>query len=1654
MVTVPRGTSNNNPGNIRHSSDTWRGMRLEQSDDNFVQFDTPHFGIRAATRNFQTSFSKHGNDTVRELITRWAPPVENDTEAYIAFVTDSMGVSDDEPLAITNPATMRKLLDSVFQFEGTVAGTYGDDIFNNAIRDGLGLPPAILNPAITDGIAKSPDTVAKNLSLANRFNITLGQLENLDQEAVSRQDQITTITQAVEEAPATAGFLSQPDAMSLSHDVVEELTLIEDAVNVGRAFIGSPIDDVFGGSLRGIGDISGIAARKMEEYYDVAGLSDLRRSVQLGFGPLWMDPSFFRTMNDALTAVGETLGEIGEAIKPPPEETTLASDIAGGLGQVAAHITIAVATGGLSSAANLATLFGQGVDIQSQRLEQADIDPVSSEADLARIGGGIVTAATERIGLGVLFKRIPLKIRGRIWRALAGLGTEATQEVLEGVAHNLIALGLYDPGQDIFQGAEKDGVIGGSVGFIVGLILPGKGGSRSIRSHKSLEKADQLIQESRLKSRSPEHSADHAVEIAAEYGIERVFIPIQDVVDFASKHEEGADVALRQLGITETTQINEANEIEVDGGIFATNILGTPNYAALGDSIRMETRRKSAKEAAEAIADNSDIILEQVEETEEDAGRTDISSGLKKRVAQLINKTKEMSPKEIINEVAQTPVDVTNVVDALVIEAEEKALDVTEIQRKGREKELNLQLSNLDGQILAVAKDIEQRLNEGRPIKAADAKLERLTKKRDEFVVEQEKLEQGEEVGKKTIRVKASQIKAIETQTTRKTIAAVRRGFQRGRKLARADAKSARRQFVQIIKESGIQSQAKFLKRLVGLDTTEQLNKILPKLESQLVSELEAQQRRELLSEITNQLKGTQSPQQEGKFDPDTQALLDTAREVNTMSRKEAAFELDEALKNDSPSPASVWRNQMLAIAAKEDFITNDDLRDALSNIVNLKTEGQTAAAKRIEKLRNEVQKTRDTMVEATLQGSPIKREDTSTVAKRLNRRAKRLGAFGSALWNAWDDTLDIVFNKKGVDGRFINSLTMTRELLNVRVRIHKWQTQMTNKAIEIYGLKSQTALVKKLYDDNVVHKVGDYINARGVKTEMAISRAEARDLWMKLQDPEMAPVLLHPKGNAYTEEILREVFFTNDNTKLSDQDKAWTEAQVEFYSEIFPDINEVHRNMYGINMAFNPRFSPTQTDRGNLEGAERDIGVDSAIIDEGAKRRRLPAALKEEDGKQILPQMLRSDTQVMHRYMHDVAHFVETAERVRLLNHTFSDPRVKKAIAQNHSDSTNKQISKFIDDFARGYVKRGQAAEEWIGFFNRNFSRSVLGLKATIGMKQTTSVFAMGENIPPGQFVAGMFDFMKNPKKNMKKIFEAMPSLATRGSSIDLELAKLGQVEEDILRLQKTGKLDDLFVTMIRWGDRVPIYLGTHSRARWDKKQGISFEDSVAKSEILAERTQQSVQLDQLSDLQRMGPMGRTMSLFMTARLALLRSELRAMRQVRRGKITRSEFGKRFAYYHIIMPAMISMIANGMAFDAEDFIKSILLGQLTSFILFGDVLEAITLEALGGDVWGKAKDIPIVETLNDVFEGARKVLSEGATVEDLWEGMDQLSDAGGAAAGLPVKGAKNIIIGAYEIGDAEDVTELKTGVRRLFGWTERVAKKASADEASGRIKF
>ena len=98
----PRGIRNNNPLNIRHSANQWQGVREEQTDKSFVQFKSRAYGYRAAWKTLQSYYNRFCQQskafTVRNIIHRWAPPNENDTEAYIRTVLTLSGIGAQENL--------------------------------------------------------------------------------------------------------------------------------------------------------------------------------------------------------------------------------------------------------------------------------------------------------------------------------------------------------------------------------------------------------------------------------------------------------------------------------------------------------------------------------------------------------------------------------------------------------------------------------------------------------------------------------------------------------------------------------------------------------------------------------------------------------------------------------------------------------------------------------------------------------------------------------------------------------------------------------------------------------------------------------------------------------------------------------------------------------------------------------------------------------------------------------------------------------------------------------------------------------------------------------------------------------------------------------------------------------------------------------------------------------------------------------------------------------------------------------------------------------------------------------------------------------------------------------------------------------------------
>ncbi|MEY1238746.1 structural protein [Providencia manganoxydans] len=124
MSTLPRGIRNNNPGNIRHG-DKWQGLHSEQTDKSFCRFIAPEWGYRALFILIRTYERKYGLCSIRQIINRYAPPVENNTEGYIQRVAKELNVSPDDCLSVMQKDVLFALADAITRVENAGQQPWG-----------------------------------------------------------------------------------------------------------------------------------------------------------------------------------------------------------------------------------------------------------------------------------------------------------------------------------------------------------------------------------------------------------------------------------------------------------------------------------------------------------------------------------------------------------------------------------------------------------------------------------------------------------------------------------------------------------------------------------------------------------------------------------------------------------------------------------------------------------------------------------------------------------------------------------------------------------------------------------------------------------------------------------------------------------------------------------------------------------------------------------------------------------------------------------------------------------------------------------------------------------------------------------------------------------------------------------------------------------------------------------------------------------------------------------------------------------------------------------------------------------------------------------------------------------------------------------------
>ena len=148
MAKVARGIRSNNPGNIDYNPrNDWQGqLGIEEgvAKPRFARFDSPENGIRALAKlliNYRgkdgmPGVGLQGIDTVRETINRWAPSVENNTDAYVKAVSVEAGVLPNESIDIRDRRILLGVVTAIIKHENG-GNPYSPGVIADGVRRAL-----------------------------------------------------------------------------------------------------------------------------------------------------------------------------------------------------------------------------------------------------------------------------------------------------------------------------------------------------------------------------------------------------------------------------------------------------------------------------------------------------------------------------------------------------------------------------------------------------------------------------------------------------------------------------------------------------------------------------------------------------------------------------------------------------------------------------------------------------------------------------------------------------------------------------------------------------------------------------------------------------------------------------------------------------------------------------------------------------------------------------------------------------------------------------------------------------------------------------------------------------------------------------------------------------------------------------------------------------------------------------------------------------------------------------------------------------------------------------------------------------------------------------------------------------------------------------
>lgn len=166
VTNPPAPLRNNNPGALMP------GGKLAQYPD-------MQTGIAAMDQNL-ASYGKQGVNTLSAVISKWAPPNENDTQAYIKDVSQRLGIPANQKVDLSNPAQRLAISSAIMLHENGSSSVFSGGAARGAPSSPAAAPPLGAQTSAEKGAGNLQDELSKKwIDLSAQNQQAQGVISNL-----------------------------------------------------------------------------------------------------------------------------------------------------------------------------------------------------------------------------------------------------------------------------------------------------------------------------------------------------------------------------------------------------------------------------------------------------------------------------------------------------------------------------------------------------------------------------------------------------------------------------------------------------------------------------------------------------------------------------------------------------------------------------------------------------------------------------------------------------------------------------------------------------------------------------------------------------------------------------------------------------------------------------------------------------------------------------------------------------------------------------------------------------------------------------------------------------------------------------------------------------------------------------------------------------------------------------------------------------------------------------------------------------------------------------------------------------------------------------------------------------------------------------------